>query len=80
MDTEPLKMGDRIETESGRRVTIKTQQGLDHATQRGWKKVQVEQRTGASTQSFALPLMTGEKARSHWGSLINKGAEDAFNG
>lgn len=76
MDTEPLKMGDRIETESGHRVTIKTQQGLDHATQRGWKKVQVEQRS-ASSQSFTLPVMTGEKARAHWGSLANKGQQEA---
>ncbi|WP_408601474.1 hypothetical protein [Pseudomonas sp. PLMAX] len=75
METEPLKMGDRIATETGRRVTIKTQQGLDHATQRGWKKVQVEQRSAASSQSFALPLMTGEKARAHWGAVVDKGQQ-----
>lgn len=75
MDTEPLKMGDRIETETGRRVTIKTQQGLDHAIQRGWKKVQAEQRSVASSLSFALPLMVGEKARANWGSLIDNGQQ-----
>lgn len=75
MDTQLLKMGDRVESESGHRVTIKTQQGLDHAIQRGWKKVQVEKRTATRSQSFAFPLMTGEKARAHWGSMVDKGQQ-----